>query len=210
MSHVVIVDYGSGNLRSVQKSVERVAPSGMRVEISQDPKMLRDASHIILPGVGAFGDCMRGLLAVKGLRETLEVEVRQKNKWFLGICVGMQLLFERGYEFGVHPGLGWLSGEVVKINSGNASLKIPHMGWNDLMIQLPDHPIVRGIHTGDHAYFVHSFHAQCADPQNIVSTTEYGATLTAIVAQNNMIGTQFHPEKSQRVGLDLLRNFLSL
>jgi len=172
--------------------------------------MLRDASHIILPGVGAFGDCMRGLLAVKGLRETLEVEVRQKNKWFLGICVGMQLLFERGYEFGVHPGLGWLSGEVVKINSGNASLKIPHMGWNDLMIQLPDHPIVRGIHTGDHAYFVHSFHAQCADPQNIVSTTEYGATLTAIVAQNNMIGTQFHPEKSQRVGLDLLRNFLSL
>lgn len=199
---VAIIDYGSGNLRSVAKAFERV---GAKVQVTSDIKDVAAATHIVLPGVGAFADCMHGLKALSGMLDTLEKEVRQKKKPFLGICVGMQMLFERGYEHGVHAGLGWLEGEVVPLVS---KLKVPHMGWNDLRIN-GDHKLLSGIKTGAHVYFVHSYHAACKHSADVLATVEYGQTITAVVGRGNIMGTQFHPEKSQETGLTLLKNFLS-
>jgi glutamine amidotransferase len=221
---VTIVDYGSGNLRSAAKAFERVAGNN-KIKVTNNPQDLNDATHIVLPGVGAYDDCMRGLEAVSGMREALEKNVREKHKPFLGICVGMQMLFDTGHENGIHKGLGWIEGEVVKIGSrGQGSgfstssrpptpepraLKVPHMGWNTLTIPKP-HPLLACIQNGDHVYFVHSYHALCKDKTNVIATTEYGVPITAIVAKGNIMGTQFHPEKSQQTGLRLIENFLTM
>ncbi len=209
MIQVVIIDYGSGNLRSAAKAFERAGNGKASITVTNDPKALETASHIVLPGVGAFADCMRGLTAVEGMREALEEQVMKKRKPFLGVCVGMQMLFDSGHEYGVHKGLGWIKGEVVKIESAGKSLKIPHMGWNDLHIKKPNHPLLAGIKTGDHAYFVHSYHAVC-DSSCVLATTDYGTSLTAVVTKDNIMGTQFHPEKSQKTGLRLIGSFLNL
>lgn len=206
---VVIIDYGSGNLRSVAKAFERVGGSTLKVQVSRFPADLATATYIVLPGVGAFADCMRGLKSLPGLLDVLQNEVLHKRKQFLGICVGMQMLFERGHEHGVHEGLGWLKGEVVPLQPSDPKLKVPHMGWNDLQVS-GGHPLMSGISSGDHAYFVHSYHAACSDPQQVLATVDYGQTLTAVVGQGNIMGTQFHPEKSQETGLAILRNFLRL
>lgn len=207
---VVIIDYGSGNLRSAAKAFELVSPN---VVVSSDPKQLASASHIVLPGVGAFADCMAGLIAVSGLLETLSEQVLVRGKNFLGICVGMQMLFERGYEHGEHKGLGWLAGEVVPISqpltTSHSPLKIPHMGWNELKIK-QNSPLLVGINDDDHAYFVHSYHAKLPDAAQLLATTDYGQDITAVVGKNNIYGTQFHPEKSQKTGLKLLENFVKL
>lgn len=213
---LVIIDYGSGNLRSCAKAFERVA-GNQKIIVSADPKALADASHIVLPGVGAFADCMQGLHAISGMLDALTENVIQKQKKFLGICVGMQLMFERGFEHGEHQGLGWLKGEVIGISNKQhqspvpnpQSLKIPHMGWNDLTIPKPN-PLFKGIKDGAHAYFVHSYHAQCAHSEDVASTVDYGGPVTAAVSRGHLFGTQFHPEKSQETGLALLANFLAL
>lgn len=202
---IAIIDYGSGNLRSVAKAFERVA-QGTEVNVTADAGTLADATHLVLPGVGAFGDCARGLAALPGMREALEREVHQKGKPFLGICVGMQLLFDEGHEHGVHAGLGWISGRVLKLAA--QQLKIPHMGWNELRVNRP-HALLQGIVPGAHAYFVHSYHAEVKDASCVLATTEYGGAVTAVVGKDNILGTQFHPEKSQETGLNVLKNFLA-
>lgn len=202
---IVIIDYGSGNLRSVAKALERVSPD---VRITRSCQQLRNASHIVLPGVGAFADCMKGLTALPGMLEALQEEVLQRKKWFLGICVGMQMLFEQGHEHGVHAGLGWLKGEVVPL-SAMGRLKIPHMGWNELAI-VRQHPLLKGIKNAEHAYFVHSYHAKCKHAEDVVATCDYGQTITAVVAREHIMGMQFHPEKSQRTGLAMLENFVKM
>ena len=205
---VAIIDYGSGNLRSALQAFERVAPA-KSVVVTRDPTDLAKATHIVLPGVGAFGDCMRGLASLEGMLDFLSEQVLVQKKPFLGVCVGMQLLFECGHEYGVHAGLGWLSGEVAALRTTGAALKIPHMGWNELEINT-EHPLLAGLKTGDHAYFVHSYHAVCTSAADVIATTQYGQTITAVVARGNIMGAQFHPEKSQQAGLTLLRNFISL
>lgn len=213
---ISIIDYGSGNLRSAAKAFERVAQEGQQIVVTDDPAQLAKSSHIVLPGVGAFADCMDGLRKAPGMLAALEEEVIGKKKPFLGICVGMQMLFENGLEHGVHKGLGWFGGEVIRIDENGGSvppvtpLKIPHMGWNDLIVKTPAHKLLEGINTGDHAYFVHSYHAQCTDRKNVLATTQYGAELVAVVAKGNIMGTQFHPEKSQETGLRLIGNFLRM
>jgi imidazole glycerol-phosphate synthase subunit HisH len=213
MQRVVIIDYGSGNLHSAAKALERAArESGhdSQIVVSPDPKEVARADRIVLPGVGAYADCKRGLDRVPGLIETLEDAVRRKGKPFLGICVGMQLLSERGLEFEVTKGLGWIKGEVKAITPNDPALKIPHMGWNTLTALKP-HALLAGIPTGEnglHAYFVHSFHLVAADKNVVVAETDYGGPVTAMVADGNIAGTQFHPEKSQKLGLTLLGNFL--
>jgi len=205
---LAIIDYGSGNLRSVAKALARVAPS-KAVRTTTRPDDLRVASHIVLPGVGAFADCMAGLSAISGMLETLREEVLGRKKMFLGICVGMQMLFEKGLEHGSHAGLGWLKGDVVPLSPSDNTYKIPHMGWNELQA-INDHPLLKGLENGDHAYFVHSYHAQCTSEDNVLATTPYGQTIAAVVGQGNIMGTQFHPEKSQTAGLRLLQNFVSM
>ncbi len=209
--NVVIVDYGSGNLHSAYKAFERAASdAGVHVEVSSDANVVRHAERLVLPGVGAFADCRQGLDSVPGMVEALEENVIQRGRPFLGICVGMQLLASRGLEHGVASGLDWIAGEVVAIEPRAAGLKVPHMGWNTLSPR-QDHALLRGIPTGEdglHAYFVHSYHLQAADPSLVVATTDYGAPLTAMVARDNIVGTQFHPEKSQKLGLALIANFL--
>ena len=208
----VIVDYGSGNLRSAAKALERAAPKGLRVEVSAEATALDQASHIILPGVGAFADCKRGLEARPGMLEVLERAVRREGKPFLGICVGMQLMATAGREFGMTPGLGWIAGEVRLLQPGlgpnGLPLKVPHMGWNELQIR-KDHPVFAGLVTGAHAYFVHSYQMAVEDPAELLAACDYGGLVTAAVARANMVGTQFHPEKSQALGLRLLANFLA-
>jgi glutamine amidotransferase len=206
----VIIDYGSGNLRSAAKALERAAhESGFAgdVRVTAMPGDVAGASHIVLPGVGAFADCMNGLRALPGMVEALTQAVRHEGKPFLGICVGMQLLASRGLEHGVHEGLGWLPGDVKKLEPNDRTLKVPHMGWNELVVKQA-HPLFAGIETGDHAYFVHSYHFAPADPDVVGLTTEYGGTLAAAVVRGNIAGTQFHPEKSQEAGLRLIANFL--
>ncbi|QTL02843.1 imidazole glycerol phosphate synthase subunit HisH [Aquabacter sp. L1I39] len=209
---VAIVDYGSGNLHSAAKALERAALDlgAPRIAVTSDPEVVRTADRVVLPGVGAFADCRRGLDAVPGMVEALEEAVHQRGRPFLGICVGLQLLAERGLEHGETAGLGWIKGEVVRIEPTDPTLKIPHMGWNTLTLDRV-HPLFDGIPTGRdglHAYFVHSYHMQVADPADRLATTEYGGTVTAAVARGNVAGTQFHPEKSQKLGLALLANFL--
>jgi glutamine amidotransferase len=210
---VAIVDYGSGNLHSAAKAFERAAResgSAADIKVTSDPSDVRRAERVVLPGVGAFADCRRGLDAVPGMVDALEESVRKKGKPFFGICVGMQLMAERGREYQVTPGLGWISGEVDRITPKDTSLKIPHMGWNTLSVTKP-HALLDGIPTGNdglHAYFVHSFELRPERRDDLVAETEYGGPLTAIVGRDNMVGTQFHPEKSQKLGLALIANFL--
>lgn len=213
MQSVVIVDYGSGNLHSASKAFERAARESevdANILVTADPKAVAAADRIVLPGVGAFADCKRGIEAVAGLKPALEEAVREKGRPFLGICVGMQLLATRGLEFEVTEGLGWIAGEVRAIKPNDPALKIPHMGWNTLTIVNP-HPLLDGIKTGPnglHAYFVHSYHLVANDAASVVALTDYGGNVTAMVAKDNIAGTQFHPEKSQTLGLKLIANFL--
>ncbi len=214
MDRVAIIDYGSGNLHSAVKAFERAAReggSGAEILLTADPAVVKAADRIVLPGVGAFADCYRGLHKVAGMRDALEEAVRAKGRPFLGICVGMQMMASRGLEYGVHEGLDWIGGEVDAIQPSDPALKIPHMGWNTLDV-CRSHPLLAGIPTGGdglHAYFVHSFHMTTADEDDLVAVTDYGGPVTALVARENMAGTQFHPEKSQRLGLALIANFLS-
>jgi glutamine amidotransferase len=213
MSFTVIIDYGSGNLRSAQKAFERAARErrlAMEIRVTSNPDDLRKASRIVLPGVGAFRDCRAGLDAVAGLRETLQEEVINKAKPFLGICVGMQLMADVGREHEVTQGLGWIEGEVRAITPSDPSLKIPHMGWNTLDVQTP-HALFNGIPLGAgglHAYFVHSYAMYCARAQDCLAVTDHGGPITAAIGRDNMAGTQFHPEKSQALGLAFIGNFL--
>lgn len=210
---VAIIDYGSGNLRSAQKAFERaVRDSGLAasVAVTGAPEEVRVAERIVLPGVGAFRDCKRGLAAIDGMIETLDEAVTGRGRPFLGICVGMQLMAARGLEHGVEQGLGWIAGEVRAIRPADPALKIPHMGWNSLNVARA-HPLLDGIPTGEqgwHAYFVHSY-ALCPERrETVVAETDHGGPLTAMVARDNLAGTQFHPEKSQKLGLALIANFL--
>lgn len=210
---VAIIDYGSGNLHSAAKAFERAAveagiPSHIRV--TSDPGAVRAADRIVLPGVGAFADCRRGLDAVPGMVEVLEEVVRGRQRPFLGICVGMQLLASRGLEHEVSQGLGWIPGDVALIMPDDPDLKIPHMGWNTLTQSRP-HPLLQDIATGPaglHAYFVHSYALRAERPDDVVAVTDHGGPVTAMVAHGNIAGTQFHPEKSQTLGLKLIANFL--
>ena len=207
---VAIVDYGSGNLRSAAKAFERAArESGVdeRVLVTANPAEVAAARRIVLPGVGAFADCRAGLYGVPGMVDTLQREVIERGKPFLGICVGMQLMATRGVEYGIHPGLDWIKGDVVRIEPGTEHLKIPHMGWNELL-NLKPHPLLAGIKEHDHAYFVHSFQLKTAGPETLIAITDYGGPITAAVGRDNIAGTQFHPEKSQATGLRLIANFL--
>ena len=207
MSSVALIDYGSGKLASAAKALARAAGSKFEIVTTADPQAVLDAERVVLPGVGAFADCMKGLSAVPGMVEALREKVLKEGAPFLGICVGMQLMATVGVEFGRHAGLGWIAGEVVKITPSDPALKIPHMGWNELKIE-QDHAVLNGIAPGSHAYFVHSFQLKPVLLDDLIATTDYGGPLTAIVGNENMIGTQFHPEKSQATGLKLLENFL--
>ena len=211
--NVAIIDYGSGNLHSAAKAFERAARdagSGTNVTVTSDPEVLRRSERLVLPGVGAFRDCREGLMAVPGLWQTLADEVINKGKPFLGICVGMQLMASRGLEHDVTQGFGWIDGDVVPLTPRDPSFKIPHMGWNTLNATRP-HALLDGIALGEkglHAYFVHSFHLAAKNASDVIATTDHGQTVTAVVGRDNIAGTQFHPEKSQTLGLTLLANFL--
>lgn len=213
MQTAVIIDYGSGNLHSAGKALQRAAREGesqTQVQISSDPAVIASADRVILPGVGAFADCRRGLQAVPGLLEALNATAMGRERPFLGICVGMQLMASRGLEFGVTDGFGWIPGEVKAIAPSDSSLKIPHMGWNTLN-QISAHPLLVDIPTGSdglHAYFVHSYHLVPDERAHLLAETNYGGSITAMVARDHLAGTQFHPEKSQTLGLKLLANFL--
>jgi len=213
MQRVVIIDYGSGNLHSAAKAFERAATESKvqsRTSVSSDPADVLAADRIVLPGVGAFADCKKGLDAIAGMPEALEESVSRKGRPFLGICVGAQLMAERGLEFGVTPGLGWIKGDVKAIAPSDRALKIPHMGWNTLTVRRA-HPLLEGIETGPdglHAYFVHSFHLVTPDASALIAESDYGGPVTAMVGRDNIAGTQFHPEKSQTLGLRLIANFL--
>jgi imidazole glycerol-phosphate synthase subunit HisH len=210
---VAIIDYGSGNLHSAAKAFERAArEAGLdeTIAITADPDVVRHADRIVLPGVGAFADCRRGLDNVPGMIDALTDAVRKQGRPFLGICVGMQLMATRGLEYETTPGLDWVHGDVKPIRPDDPSLKIPHMGWNTLHPQR-EHPILGDVPTGPeglHAYFVHSYALDPADMDDVVAVSDYGGPLTAIIARDNMAGTQFHPEKSQTLGLRLIANFL--
>jgi glutamine amidotransferase len=206
----VVIDYGSGNLRSAAKAFERAArEAGLDAEIkvSGDARDLAAADRIVLPGVGAFADCRRGLASVPGLEAALEEAVIGKGRPFLGICVGMQLMATRGLEFAVTPGLGWIPGEVVAITPQDKALKIPHMGWNELQLN-GVHPVLEGIKDGDHAYFVHSYRFAAAAAADVWASVDYAGPITAAIGRDNLFGVQFHPEKSQATGLRLISNFL--
>jgi glutamine amidotransferase len=210
---VAIVDYGSGNLHSAAKAFERAArESGhdQRIVVTSDPAEVAAAARVVLPGVGAFADCRRGLDEIDGMVEALNESVLQRGRPFFGICVGMQLMAERGREYQVTPGLGWIAGEVDRIQPSDPNLKIPHMGWNTLNMLKP-HPLLDEVPLGPdglHGYFVHSYELIPAQHSDLVAQADYGGPLTAIVGRDNMVGTQFHPEKSQRLGLKLIANFL--
>jgi imidazole glycerol-phosphate synthase subunit HisH len=210
---VAIVDYGSGNLHSAAKAFERAAHEAglnQRIVVTQDPAVVAQADRVVLPGVGAFADCRRGLDAVPGMVEALDETVRRKGRPFFGICVGMQLLAERGREYEVTEGLGWIAGEVDRITPSDATLKIPHMGWNTLNVARPHH-LLDGLALGPqglHAYFVHSYQLKPAQRTDLVAEADYGGAVTAIVGRDNIVGTQFHPEKSQKLGIALIANFL--
>jgi glutamine amidotransferase len=210
---VAIVDYGSGNLHSAAKAFERAAresSDSQQIVVTRDPEAVRRAERVVLPGVGAFADCRRGLEAVPGMIDALQETVRRQGRPFLGICVGMQLMAERGREYEVTEGLGWIPGEVERIHPSDPNLKIPHMGWNTLD-PVARHPLLEGIPLGSdglHAYFVHSYSLNVRNRADLVAEADYGGPLTAIVARDTYAGTQFHPEKSQRLGLGLIANFL--
>ena len=205
-----IIDYESGNLHSAHKAFERMAreTDGGEVVVTGDADVVARADRIVLPGDGAFPACMAQLTGHSGLCAAMIEAVAQKGRPFMGICVGMQLMATTGREYTDTPGLGWIAGEVTKIAPGDPSLKVPHMGWNDLILDAP-HPVFDGISTGDHAYFVHSYHMAVADPARRRAHGEYGGDVTAVTGRDNMIGLQFHPEKSQAAGLRMISNFLA-
>jgi glutamine amidotransferase len=213
MQRVVIINYGSGNLHSAAKAFERAARDGTanaRICVTADPAEVRAADRVVLPGVGAFADCRRGIEALPGMREALEESVRVRLRPFLGICVGAQLMAERGLEFQATPGFAWIKGVVAPIAPKGKGYKIPHMGWNTLEV-VNRHALLAGIPTGReglHAYFVHSFHLAATERASVVAEADYGGRVTAMVGQDNLAGTQFHPEKSQLLGLKLIANFL--
>jgi len=210
---VAIVDYGSGNLRSAQKAFERAAAEAgvpADVTLATAPEEVLGADKIVLPGVGAFADCLAGIEAIAGMREAIEEVALMRARPFLGICVGMQLMATRGLEHGVHKGLGWIPGEVRPIEPTDARLKVPHMGWNELEVVQP-HPVLLPLleaKHGRHAYFVHSYHFVPADSRHTLALTHYGSIITAAVGRDNLLGFQFHPEKSQKLGLQLIAEFL--
>ncbi|WP_298724509.1 imidazole glycerol phosphate synthase subunit HisH [uncultured Ferrovibrio sp.] len=207
---LALIDYGSGNLRSAAKAIQRAAAdNGLALDLMVTNRVedVVAAERIVLPGVGAFADCYRGLAALDGMIDALNDQVIAKGKPFFGICVGMQLMASIGREHGEHKGLGWIPGAVELIQPSDASLKIPHMGWNELRI-LRDHPVFSGIVTGDHAYFVHSYHMKPEDRAVVLAEADYGGPVLAALGRDNLVGTQFHPEKSQATGLRLLANFL--
>jgi glutamine amidotransferase len=211
--NVAIVDYGSGNLHSARKAFERAtreAGLDRTVTVTSRPEAVARADHVVLPGVGAFADCRRGLDGVAGMVEALDEAVRGRGRPFLGVCVGMQLLATRGLEYEITAGLNWIPGDVAAIRPSDPLLKIPHMGWNSLRPLRP-HPVLAGIETGEsglHAYFVHSFQLFPTDDDVVVATADHGGPITALVGRGNIVGTQFHPEKSQTLGLALISNFL--
>ncbi|HXO03805.1 MAG TPA: imidazole glycerol phosphate synthase subunit HisH [Stellaceae bacterium] len=206
----VVIDYGSGNLRSAAKAFERAAGDiggDEKIIVTSRPEEVAIADRIVLPGQGAFADCRRGLAAVPGLEAAVAEAVIGRGRPFFGICVGMQLMADRGREFETVDGMGWVGGEVVAIEPANPSFKIPHMGWNELVIER-EHPVFAGVGNGTHTYFVHSFHFAVADKADLLATADYAQAVTAAVGLDNMVGTQFHPEKSQAAGLRLIGNFL--
>jgi glutamine amidotransferase len=206
----VVIDYGSGNLHSALKAFERAAGGSGQIAVTSDPDEVRKAERIVLPGVGAFKDCHAGLMAISGMRETLQEQVIARGKPFLGICVGMQLMATRGLEHDITQGLGWIAGDVKQITPSDSTLKIPHMGWNTLNAKRP-HVLLDGITLGEnglHAYFVHSYQLEATLPEDVIATSDYAGPITAMVGYDNMAGTQFHPEKSQTLGLALIANFL--
>ena len=208
MTSVALIDYGSGNLRSAEKALARAANgSGQEIVVTHDPDRVRAAERVVLPGVGAFADCMRGVSSIPGMVEALEEMVLRRGAPFLGICVGMQLLAEWGREHGDHKGLGWIPGEVVRLTPAEPHLKVPHMGWNSLSLQQP-HALFEGMADGTDVYFVHSYYIRPSDPAHILATTDYAGSIPAIVGRDNIAGTQFHPEKSQTDGLAFLERFL--
>jgi imidazole glycerol-phosphate synthase subunit HisH len=207
---VAIIDYGSGNLRSAAKAFERVAAEAgiaADIEVTSTPEVVAGADRIVLPGVGAFADCRRGLAAISGLEEALHEAAISRARPFLGICVGMQLLAERGREFEAVDGLGWIGGEVVAIEPKDPAIKIPHMGWNEIEPRTA-HPLLGNLPAGTHGYFVHSYHFRLAAAADLLAATDYGGPLAAVIGRDNLVGTQFHPEKSQETGLRLIGNFL--
>jgi glutamine amidotransferase len=211
---IAIIDYGSGNLHSAAKAFERAARergNGIAVQVTAEPEDVLSAERVVLPGVGAFADCKQGLARIPGMIEALEEAVQARGRPFLGICVGLQLMATRGLEHGSTPGLDWIEGEVRAIEPGDPRLKIPHMGWNTLDMRR-GHALLDGIATGPeglNAYFVHSYHLVPAEEGVLVAATDYGGPITAFVAKDNMAGSQFHPEKSQKLGLALIANFLA-
>jgi glutamine amidotransferase len=211
LSTVAIIDYGSGNLRSAAKAFERAALDhglARTIMVTAEAEAVRRADAVVLPGVGAFADCKRGLDGVPGMREAMAEAVLRRGVPFLGICVGMQLMAERGYEHGLAEGLGWIPGEVVALTPADRRLKVPHMGWNDLTLLRRRHPVLSGLPEPMHGYFVHSYQLHCANPAHRLAAVDYGGAVTAVVGRDNLIGTQFHPEKSQAAGLQLIANFL--
>jgi glutamine amidotransferase len=208
---IAIVDYGSGNLRSAAKAFERVAAEavgGETVVITADAETVAEATRIVLPGVGAFADCMAGLTAVDGMRDALQDAVIGAGRPFLGICVGMQLMATMGVEHGDHAGLGWIDGRVKALTPNDPTLKVPHMGWNVLEMTT-EHPVLTGLGSGAHAYFVHGYGFECASTRHVLARVDHGGPVTAAIGRDNMVGTQFHPEKSQATGLRLIANFLA-
>ncbi|MCL4674845.1 MAG: imidazole glycerol phosphate synthase subunit HisH [Pararhodobacter sp.] len=205
----VLVDYESGNLHSAQKALERMAAEagGGEILVSARAEDVLRADRIVLPGDGAFPACKRALDAVSGMTEALHEAVILRGRPFLGICVGMQMLATTGHEYAPTPGLDWIGGDIRRIAPPDPSLKVPHMGWNDLVLDRP-HPVLEGLSTGDHAYFVHSYRFEVADPAHLLAHVDYGGTVAAIVGRDTILGTQFHPEKSQAAGLRLIGNFL--
>ena len=203
---VAIIDYGSGNLRSAAKAFEHVG--GHDVLVTARAEDVLAADRVVLPGVGAFGDCRRGLLALDGMLDALEEAVIRNGRPFLGICVGMQLMATRGLEHGSQDGIGWIDGDVVAIAPDDPTLKIPHMGWNNLSSD-SDHALLAGLGPEPHMYFVHSYHLAAKQSGQVLATADYGGAITAIVGRDNIVGTQFHPEKSQALGLRLIENFLN-
>lgn len=215
---VAIVDYGSGNLRSAAKAFQRAVRetgAAQQIIVTAQAAEVAAADRIVLPGVGAFADCLAGLNAVDGMMGALTEAVVDRARPFLGICVGMQLMATRGLEHGVHKGFGWIEGDVAPLAEGKGEAgglpvhRIPHMGWNDLTLAAPAHPLLAGIEPGAHAYFVHSYQFMCKTPDDVLATVDYGGPVTAMIGRGNMAGTQFHPEKSQATGLRLIANFLN-
>jgi glutamine amidotransferase len=204
---VVVVDYGAGNLKSCAKALmEAAKDTGVEVAVTADPEVVKRADRIVLPGVGAFADCKAGLEALPGMVEALSEAVLEKRRPFLGICVGMQLMATLGIEYGEHRGLDWIKGKVVRLKPDDANLKIPQIGWNNLSAS--SHPVLGGLPRDADAYFVHSYHFVAADDADVLSRIDYGGPVVAAIGRDNLIGVQFHPEKSQGVGLKLLGDFL--